>query len=98
MGVARALVGRTAFHSSAPVSTSKARMFGSSVPAMKTNPPPVTIGPPRLMDPQFPALGRTAALGMKPSGTSHRFAPVAKSIAAKAPHGGALHGRPTGES
>ena len=33
------------------VTTSKARRAGSSVPAMKTRPPAVTIGPPRAMEP-----------------------------------------------
>jgi len=43
-----ALAGSSTVHSSLPVSASNARRCGSSAAAVKTNPPAVAIGPPKL--------------------------------------------------
>src|SRR4051812_19037659 len=63
--------------------------------ATKTSPPAVTIEPPRFGEPAIGA-GMPGNWTM-PSGTSHRFAPVERAIAASLPHGGAPHGLRLGE-
>ena len=78
-------------HSSFPVSESNACRCGSMVAEVNTNPPAVTIGPPRLIDPVcFPGTN-------VPSGTSHAIFPVNRSTASVVPHGGRLQGVPLGE-
>src|ERR1700691_959073 len=85
--------GSCAFQISFPVSTSNARINGSQVPLMKTKPPAVAMGPPRLIEP-----GGTGVPGaISPSGTCQRILPVAMSTAARVPHGGGTQGRPEGE-
>src|ERR1700683_2295282 len=94
MGVALPPAGSCAFHISLPVVTSNARKNGSYVPPMKTSPPAVTIGPPRLIAP-----GGTWALpgANEPSGTCQRIFPSPRSMAESIPHGGALHGNFDGD-
>src|ERR1700687_5934512 len=91
IGVAWPPAGRSNFHMFFPGSESKARRKLSIAAAVKTRPPAVIIGPPRVIVPVF-IPGRKL-----PSGTSHTFFPVKRSTAATVPHGGALHGRPLGE-
>src|SRR5436190_15577643 len=88
IGVARAPAGRSAFHSSRPVSMSNARIACSSVAPMKTNPLAVTIGPPRFGDPAAPPI--------VPSGTFQAIAPVFRLTATREPNGGGTHGKPVG--
>src|ERR1700730_4510541 len=97
IGVDRALVGSVPFHSSFPLVTSKARIAGSSVPAIKIRPPAVAIGPPRTIDPN--SLGAAGALpigGNCPRGTVHLMSPESVSTAFSTPQGGALQGEPSG--
>src|SRR5271154_7118893 len=72
-------------------------MKESIVPATKTRPPAVTMGPPKLGEP-----GGTGAPGAKlprePSGTCHRILPSVISTAVSVPHGGAPHGSMAGEN
>src|ERR1700677_3054483 len=91
MGVRPPAVGKSVFQTSAPVSTLNARNSGSiKVPAMKTRPPAVTIGPPRLGAP----FGTIDFVGARlPSGTCHLIVPAFISTAASVPHGGATHGK-----
>src|SRR5437773_1181810 len=93
MGVDLALVGRSAFQSSLPLLMSNARTAGSSVPAINTNPPAVTIGPPSATEPHAGgAAGATPIAGNWPSGTLHRNSAVSASIAFSVPNGGGVHG------
>src|SRR5581483_5890047 len=57
MGTAWAPAGSAAFHSTLPVSMSNARRWLSMLAAMKTKPPAVVIGPPRLSEPHCSASG-----------------------------------------
>ena len=58
MKVAPPLVGSWALQISLPVCTPKARREGSMiVPAIKTKPPAVTMGPPRLGAPRGTVIG-----------------------------------------
>src|SRR5882724_817209 len=86
MGVACALAGSSAFQISVPVSRSNARRYGSLAAAVKTSPPAVIIGPPRLTDPG----GRPGA--SEPSGAFQRIFPEFRSSATIAPQGGAVQG------
>ena len=63
---------------------------------MKIRPPAVTIGPPMLGMPQLSASGILPRV--VPSGTCQRIVPFAMSTALSVPQGGAVHGRPSGES
>src|SRR5436190_24368590 len=78
-------------HNSLPVFESKARKRPSFVAPMKTNPPPVTIGPPAPGDPTFclPA----GIVSLTPSGTCQAISPVTALIATSRAHGGLLHGQ-----
>src|SRR5262245_15736737 len=96
MGVACPLAGSFAFQSARPDSTSKARRNGSIVPAMKTSPPPVTIGPPIEIEPAGTSLTVGANDAIDPNGTCHFIDRRLKSIAMRLPHGGRLHGNPDG--
>src|SRR5437588_8273801 len=97
MGVERALVGNAPFHNSLPATTSNARMAGSSVPAMNTSPPAVTIGPPKPTEPKLGgAAGDLPSAGNCPRGTVHLISPVLASMALSVPHGGGLQGDPPG--
>src|SRR5437870_4618854 len=58
---------------------------------MNTRPLAVVIAPPRLTEPHFARSGSLID-GKYPSGTSQRIAPVRRSTALSAPHGGGLHG------
>src|SRR6516162_7688836 len=98
MGVAVALAGSAACHSSPPVPTSKARIVRSRVAAMNTNPLAVTIGPPRVGVPQLPGSGKGADSGNDPSAVLQRIVPAFKSTAVSMPQGGGLHGAPKGEN
>src|SRR5689334_11800381 len=93
IGVERALVGSAPFQSSTPLWASKAYSAGSSVPAMNTTPPAVTIGPPNETDPHWPASGIFSVPMKRPSGVSHLTSPELPLIAASVPHGGRLQGR-----
>src|SRR2546429_9843545 len=97
MGVEWPLTGSSAFQSSFPVSTSKARIYESNVPAMKTSPPPVTMGPPRLGDPGGTCGWPGAKACMEPSGTCQRILPRAMSTAVSMPPGGGGHDRGEGQ-
>src|SRR5437588_5761884 len=97
MGVAWPLAGSRARHISLPVSTSKARMYGSKVPAMNTKPPAVTIGPPRLNDPAGIVACPGGNSAIDPRGTCQRILPAVMSTAVSAPHGGGVHGKTDGE-
>src|SRR5437868_3809062 len=88
IGVARAPAGKSAFHSSRPVSVSNARIARSSVAPMKTTPLAVAIGPPRFTAPGKPP--------MVPSGTFQAIAPVARFTATNAPNGGGVQGSRVG--
>src|SRR5437588_10049449 len=91
MGVACALAGRSAFHVSLPVSTSNARKKVSIAAATNTRPPAVTMGPPKLGDPDgAPGLA-------EPSGVFQRIFPALRSSATNAPHGGVTHGSRRGD-
>src|ERR1039457_6792422 len=92
MGVDCALAGSSTVQTSLPVSASNACRYGSSAAAVKTKPPAVAIGPPKLIDPGG------APSPMLPSGASHRSLPVFKSNATSAPHGGGLQGNPDGDT
>src|SRR5689334_2350690 len=93
MGVACPGAGNRAFHSSLPVSVSKARRYGSkAVPATNTRLPAVTMGPPRVMSP-----GGKAGF-MDPSGTCHLIVPRTMSTAVSVPQGGGMHGMDFGEN
>src|SRR5579863_7774973 len=70
----------------------------SNPPAAKTSPPPVTMAPPRLIDPQSRYTGASLSLGIEPRGVSQRFAPEARSTASTVPQGGGLQGTPSGDS
>src|ERR1700686_3989204 len=91
MGVACPPAGSSNFHSSLPDSESKARRKLSIAAAVKTKPPAVIIGPPKVIVPVFIPVMKL------PNGTSQTFFPLKRSTAATVPHGGALHGRPLGE-
>src|SRR5215475_1792528 len=92
MGVACAAAGNSKFHSSLPVSASKACRWGSMVAEVKITPPAVAIGPPRLIDPVvFPGA-------IVPSGTFQTILPLKRSTASVVPHGGRLQGTPLGEN
>src|SRR6202167_5693411 len=92
MGVDCALAGSSTVHTSLPVSASKACKCGSSAAAVKTKPPAVAIGPPKLIDP----AGQSPPI--TPSGDCQRNLPVFKSKATSAPHGGVLQGMPEGDT
>ena len=68
------------------------------VPAMNTNPPAVTIGPPRLTEPGGTVADAPPNPCMEPSGTCQRIDSVARSSATSCPHGGGLHGNPDGDT
>src|SRR5580700_11952093 len=92
IGVACPPAGSWYFQISLPVSESNARRNPSIAADVKTIPPAVTIGPPKVIVPVF-------IPGIKlPSGTSQTFFPSKRSTAATVPHGGVLQGRPLGES
>src|SRR5678816_1375030 len=64
---------------------------------MNTSPPAVTIGPPRFGSPvggEGICLIRESKLPGSPSGDSHFFFPVFRSIATTVPHGGGEQGTP----
>src|SRR5690348_18182845 len=66
---------------------------------MKTSPPAVTMGPPRLGVPLAPrkySLNGTRS-SVVPSGTDQRILPLCLSMAWSCPHGGGLQGSPIGE-
>ena len=67
---------------------------------MKTRPPAVTIGPPRLGVPVLPSRYSLngAMSSVVPSGTDQRILPVCMSMAWSWPQGGGLHGMPSGDS
>src|SRR5512145_2289209 len=98
MGVAMPGAGRSCFHNCSPVLTSNARMWWSSVAPMKTIPDAVTIGPPQAGEPQPKDSGIVMPhLRDWPSGTCHLSSPVSRSMADSVPHGGGVHGTPSGE-
>src|SRR6202008_3610754 len=97
MGVALAQAGRCAFDNSLPDSISKARRKQSVVPAMKTRPPAVTIGPPRLMEPGGICGCSPPKSPMEPRGTCQRIFPSVISTAVSMPQGGGLHGKSDGD-
>src|SRR5262245_43174680 len=70
---------------------SNARKLRSSVAPMNTRPDAVTIGPPRLGDPDAGMSGM-----IWPSGEFHRTAPVPRFTATSEPNGGLVQGRPLG--
>ncbi len=95
MGRAWALFGSSAVQTSRPVSMSKTCIRLSSVPATNTNPPPVIMAPPRLIEPG--GSGAPGASSAKdPSGTFQRMAPFSMSTATSMPHGGGEQGMPDG--
>jgi len=75
------------------------RMAASSEPAMKINPPAVTMGPPeRCLRNWEEPRARHRASGTWPAGTVHFTAPVSASTAFITPHGGAGTRRASGTS
>src|SRR6202795_3192863 len=92
IGVACPPAGSWYFQISLPVSESNARRNPSIAAAVKTIPPAVTIGPPKVIVPVF-------IPGIKlPNGTSQTFLPTNRSTAATVPQGGVLQGSLLGES
>jgi hypothetical protein len=101
MGVALALVERRLLHNSRPVAVSNARKVCSAAPPINTTPPRVVTAP--------PAVGVPIVIGVMvgtpngpmsrglPSGFDHSTLPLIRSTAATSPHGGAVHGVPSGE-
>ena len=77
-GAAVPAKGNFADHNSAPVSASNARNFSSSVPATKTNPPAVTLAPPKFCEPVF-GTPCFVSSSNSPSGTRHNALPVLRS-------------------
>ena len=73
--------------------TSCQRIAASSVPAVKTSPPAVAIGPPSAIDPHSRASGAVSVPGNWPSGVRHAISPVPALTAVRMPHGGGVHGR-----
>src|SRR5271157_3935515 len=98
MGVAAPLAGSPDFQISFPVSISKARKEESKVPAMKINPPAVTMGPPRLGHPGGTGGWVPPKSRIEPSGARQRIDPSDRSTATSIPQGGGQKGRPDGPS
>src|SRR5688572_21512834 len=65
---------------------------------MNTNPPAVTIGPPRLIEPGGTDADAPPKPCIEPSGTCQRIDSVLRSSATSCPHGGGLHGNPDGDT
>src|SRR6188474_470510 len=64
---------------------------------MKSRPDAVTTGPPALGVPVFETPRAVSSL-YSPSGTRQTISAVSALIAISSPHGGALHGKPSGSS
>src|SRR6202041_3538034 len=97
IGVAFPAAGSGARQSSFPVSTLNARIYESVVPAMKTRPPSVVIGPPRLMDPSGTEPCAPPKPCIEPKGICQLIVPLAMSTAVSVPQGGAPHGKSDGD-
>src|SRR5215471_16843559 len=69
----------------------------SIVPAMKTRPPLVATGPPRVGTPSGSGRPRGALSRVVPSERRQITWLVERSTAASSPHGGALQGMPSGD-
>jgi len=98
IGVACAPAGRRISQRFSPVAVSNARRKLSVVAPMKTSPPAVASGPPMFGAPSSDQNGQGALSRDVPSGLSHAIFPCARSTATSLPHGGAVHGTPSGES
>jgi hypothetical protein len=89
--------GTRADQTSSPLSMSNARTVFSSAAPTKTRPPAVTSGPPMFGVPDLHVSGNGVRSRMLPSGTRQRIVPLARSTASRLPHGGSLHGTPSGD-
>src|ERR1700690_4247856 len=90
MGTACALTGSLVTHNSLPVRESKARKRRSLVAAIKTKPPAVVMGPPKLSRPVLSLPSGNESV--TPNGTCHAKSPVLALTAIRRPHGGFWHG------
>src|SRR6185369_10875101 len=97
IGVAFPAAGNAARQSSSPVSTLNARICESGVPAMKTRPPSVVIGPPRLIDPGGTEPCAPPKSFIEPKGICQAIVPLVMSTAVSVPQGGAPHGTSEGD-